>query len=95
MIDPASSSLPVPVSGRTISDDPLWTAARALEQNFLSEMLKAAGLDEARGTFGGGVGEDQFSSYIREAQAEAMVEAGGIGLAERLFHAISGRSDAG
>lgn len=70
------------------SEDPLWKAAQALEQNFLSEMLKSAGLGAMEGAFGGGIGEEQFASYLREAQADAMVEAGGIGLAERLFHAM-------
>ncbi len=83
------SPLPaVPARKAPDPDDPLWKAAKALEQNFLSEMLKAAGLGEMRGSFGGGIGEEQFASYLREAQADQMVEAGGIGLAERLFHAI-------
>lgn len=90
MIEPAGPApLPAaPVRKRPEADDPLWKAAQALEQNFLSEMLKAAGIGEARGAFGGGIGEEQFASYLREAQAGAMVEAGGIGLAERLFHAL-------
>lgn len=69
-------------------DTPTWHAAQELEVSFLSEMLKAAGFGEARETFGGGTGEEQFSSFLREAQAREMVRAGGIGLAEHFFHAL-------
>ena len=53
-----------------------WQAAQALEVNFLAEMLAAAGLDEESGAFGGGIGAEQFGSYLRQGQAEAMVRAG-------------------
>ncbi|MDJ0627383.1 MAG: rod-binding protein [Rhodobacter sp.] len=71
----------------------LREAAQALEATFLAEMLKSAGLGETRGGFGGGPGEDQFASFLRQAQAEEMVKAGGIGLAERLFEALKERGD--
>lgn len=91
MID-SPGSLPAPAlqpaQPRPWGDDPLWKAAQKLEQSFLSEMLKSAGLGAMKSEFGGGIGEDQFSSYLREAQAGAMVEAGGIGLAEQLFRAL-------
>ena len=38
-----------------------------------------------KGAFSGGIGEEQFASFLREGQAAAMVRAGGIGLAERLI----------
>jgi flagellar protein FlgJ len=95
MIDTIGPSALARPPDRPAADDPLWMAAQALEQNFLSEMLKSAGVGEARGAFGGGIGEEQFASYLREAQATAMTEAGGIGLAERLFHAITERSNDG
>jgi Rod binding domain-containing protein len=63
-------------------------AAQALESAFLAEMLKGAGLAEPPGSFGGGAGEAQFASFLREAYAGALVRAGGIGLAERLFEAL-------
>ena len=88
MIEPPGPPVPTPRTRELQRTDPLWTAAQALEQNFLAEMLKSAGVGEAPSAFGGGVGEDQFASYLREAQAGAMVEAGGIGLAERLFQAM-------
>lgn len=71
----------------------LWEAAQALEAGFVSEMLKAAGVGAPRQTFGGGIGEEQFASFLRDAQAREMVQAGGIGLAESLFEAMRARQD--
>lgn len=56
--------------------------AQKLEAAFLSEMLKSSGLGKAPDGFGGGAGEDQFTSFLRDAQSREMVKAGGIGLAE-------------
>ena len=75
-------------------DDALWDAAKKLEATFLSEMLKSAGLGASDGAFGGGIGEEQFTSFLRDSQASAMVEAGGIGLAESIYHAMRARADA-
>ena len=69
-------------------------AAENLEATFLSEMLKSAGFGAQKGSFGGGVGEDQFASFLRDAQAKEMVKSGGIGLAESLFEAMKARYDA-
>ncbi|MEL6464888.1 MAG: rod-binding protein [Pseudomonadota bacterium] len=71
----------------------LRAAAEKLEAAFLAEMLKSAGLGESRSAFGGGAGEDQFSSFLVQAQAEKMVQAGGIGLAETLFESLKERQD--
>lgn len=59
-----------------------------LEAVFLSEMLKASGVGETPSTFGGGIGEDQFASFLRDAQAREMVRAGGLGLASYFDQAI-------
>ncbi|MBS9717725.1 rod-binding protein [Pseudohalocynthiibacter aestuariivivens] len=56
-------------------------------------MLKAAGLGKSRESFGGGIGEEQFSSFLRQSQAEALVDRGGIGLAQSLFEALKDRQD--
>lgn len=72
----------------------LRAATRELETVFLTEMLESAGLGETEGPFTGGIGESQFASFLRAEQAARMVEAGGIGLAEQLFHALEARSDA-
>jgi len=66
----------------------LRRTAADLEAAFLAEMLGHAGLDGETGSFGGGIGEEQFASFLREQQARAMVEAGGIGLAERIFETL-------
>jgi Rod binding domain-containing protein len=71
----------------------LREAAEQLEVTFLSEMLKSAGFGKSRESFGGGVGEDQFGSFLRQAQAQEMVKSGGIGLAEKLFDALKLRAD--
>lgn len=92
-----SSILPVGSRPTTLSakDMALHEAAQKLEANFLAEMLKSAGLGESRSAFGGGMGEDQFSSFLVEEQAMAMVRAGGIGLTENLFQALKERSNDG
>jgi Rod binding domain-containing protein len=72
-------------------DATLLEAAKKLEATFLAEMLKAAGFGQTRDSFGGGTGEDQFASFLVEEQAAAMVEAGGIGLAESLFQSLKER----
>lgn len=70
----------------------LREAAEKLEAAFLAEMLKASRFGETPSEFGGGIGEDQFASFLRQAQAEGMVRAGGIGLAEQLFESLVRRS---
>lgn len=85
-----AQALPLPPS----TDAKLRAAAVALEATFLSEMLKSAGFGEARDSFGGGIGEENFQSFLRDAQARTMAEAGGIGLAEALFEALKVRHNA-
>ncbi|WP_143413001.1 rod-binding protein [Haematobacter missouriensis] len=48
-------------------------------------MLKSA---EVKSDLGGGAGEAQFASFLREAQAKQLVCAGGVGLSESLFTAL-------
>lgn len=83
-----------PSPAATRRDEKLMAAAHELEATFLAEMLKSAGLGETPESFGGGAGEDQFASFLRLEQARAMVGAGGIGLAERLFEAMKENADA-
>ena len=71
---------------------PLMKQAQALEASFLSEMLGYAGVGAPMEGFGGGIGEEQFASFLRDAEARQMVAHGGIGLAEHLFHALQERS---
>jgi Rod binding domain-containing protein len=73
------------------SDVKLRDAAQKMEATFLAEMLKSAGVGKPRDAFGGGEGEDHFSSFLRDAQAEEMAKSGGVGLAEALFEAMKVR----
>lgn len=75
------------------ADTRLREAAVELEATFLAEMLKYAGAGKAPEGFGGGIGEDQFASFLRLEQAREMAKQGGIGLAETLFHALKERQD--
>ncbi len=74
-------------------DTALRDAAQQLEASFLAEMLKSAGLGASSEEFGGGKGEDQFSSFLVQEQAMQMVKAGGIGLTESLFQALKERAN--
>lgn len=73
----------------------LLRAAQELETTFLTEMLRAAGLGESGGAFGGGAGEDHFRSFLVREQARGMVAAGGIGLTDSLVAALAGRGHDG
>lgn len=77
------------------NDARLMAVAQKLEASFLSEMLKSAGVGKTPESFGGGAGEDQFSSFLRQAQADEMVKAGGIGLAQSLFEALKEQDHGG
>lgn len=69
----------------------LLAKSKELEAAFLSEMLSHAGLGAAAESFGGGIGEERFASFLRDEQARAMAERGGIGLAEHIFRALARR----
>jgi peptidoglycan hydrolase FlgJ len=79
----ASASASGPQTGRRAV---LMEKAKALEAAFL--MLSYAGAEAAAGSFSGGVGEEQYASFLRDAQAKSIVEHGGIGLAEKLFQSL-------
>ena len=70
----------------------LKEAAAELEAVFLSEMLKSAGFGKTSEAFGGGVGEEQFSSFLADQQARAFAQSGGVGLAEHIFKAMVARA---
>ena len=70
----------------------MMEVAQSLEAQFLSEMLKSAGVGTTPSAFGGGSGEDQFASFLRDEQAKQMTAAGGIGLAQALFDAMVERA---
>lgn len=96
MTDPLLPVPPRTALPRQAADDTaaLRRLAGDLEAAFLSEMLGHAGLGTVSDSFGGGIGEEQFASFLRQEQAAAMVRTGGIGLAESLFRAMTeGRHD--
>lgn len=84
---PAAPHASAPMQAR--QDEAMRKAAVALEASFLSEMLRQAGLGESSGAFSGGIGEEQFASFLRDEQAKLMAQAGGIGLAETIFQAMN------
>jgi len=65
--------------------------AEAFEAAFLAEMLKHSGINETP-SFGGGAGEDAFSSLLTQEYATLLAERGGIGLAERVFEVLQQRT---
>ena len=67
----------------------LRNAAERLEAGYLSQMFKSAGLGEFQSEFSGGAGEEHFASFLRDEQAKAVVRAGGIGLSEHLYQALT------
>lgn len=78
-----------PITAQPLSrHDQLVQKAEELEANFLSEMLAHSGLGEMQGSFGGGEGEAQFSSFLRQEQARLIVQNGGIGLSELIFNSM-------
>lgn len=89
LVIPSSPAAP----GGPTKTDALRKQAQDLEAAFLSEMLAHTGLDADSEDFGGGIGENQFGSFLREEQAKMMVSRGGIGLGESLFRALSERGN--
>lgn len=79
---------------QTQRDEMLMQKSKALETAFLSEMLAFTGLGEVSEGFGGGAGEEQFASFLRQEQARLIVERGGIGLAEQIFDSLKSRGGA-
>lgn len=86
---PAPTDKPSPLSPARSAL--LMKKAQEMETAFLSEMLSYTGLDAQKGAFSGGVGEDQFASFLRDTQAKAMVAHGGIGLSQTIFNALARR----
>lgn len=82
-MDIAPITLPTPSR-----HDQLMAKAEELEATFLAEMLAHSGLGEMQGAFGGGQGEAQFTSFLRQEQARLIVQQGGMGLAELIFNSM-------
>lgn len=67
-------------------------AAEAFEAAFLGEMLQYTGINEMPSAFGGGAGEQAFSSFLTEEYARLLSAKGGIGIAERVFEILKQRA---
>ena len=63
-------------------------AAEALEAHFLAEFLKESGVGALPNGFGGGAGEDQFSSFLSQEYAKEMAQSGGIGLQSAIIRSL-------
>ena len=68
-------------------DSKLWELAKSLESTFLEEMLSQTGL-ESSSAFGGGIGEEQFTSFLTKTRAEVLTQSGGIGLAKAIYDSL-------
>lgn len=90
-MNPISPNLPQAPSPQTA----IRRSAEALETAFLAEMLKNAGVFKPAESFGGGEGEEQFTSFIADAQARAMVARGGLGLADHIERSLIARQNGG
>jgi peptidoglycan hydrolase FlgJ len=92
-----SATNPLPPAGKADlplppdRDAQLLNAAKQLEAGFIAEMLKSAGLGKSRQSFGGGAGEEGFASFLLRAQADKIVQAGGFGLARKIYEDLKAR----
>ena len=68
--------------------DRLRAIAQEFEASFLAEMLRAAKFGEPAGSFGGGIGEEHFASFLVDAQAQQLAARGGLGLAEVILRSL-------
>jgi len=89
----AAGSPSIDASGKKVSADDakktaMHNAAQAFEASFIAEMLKSAGVGKARDSFGGGAGEEAFSSFLVSAQAEKLAQGGGFGLSEKIYQSL-------
>lgn len=83
-----------PVAQSATATRRMRQAAEDLEATFLAEMLKPMGAGAPREEFGGGAGEDQFSSFLVEQEAKAMARHGGIGLGEAIYRSLAAHAGA-
>lgn len=87
-IGPSATAVPLSQPDR---DRDIRAAAEAFEAAFLAEMLKHSGINETP-SFGGGAGEDAFSSMLTQEYASLLAQRGGLGLADRVFEVLKQRT---
>ena len=54
-------------------------------------MLQYTGINAMPSAFGGGAGEEAFSSFLTEEYGRLLAERGGIGIAEQVFRVLEQR----
>ena len=87
--DVISETPNVGTTGKMPKRDPkLWAAATALEATFLAEMMKAAKIGAPRDTFGGGIGEEQFSTLLVDEYARGLAGRTDTGLSEAIYRGL-------
>ena len=88
MVNISSITPLAPAGGQTSEKAPspeaLHETAQAFEAVFIAEMLTHAGLDKALAGASGQGGE-MFSRMLLDKYAEAMADAGGFGVAEKIY----------
>ncbi|MEM1344188.1 MAG: rod-binding protein [Pseudomonadota bacterium] len=92
MADPLLSSAAVSPGVPSPQRQPaasLEAAAQGFEAVFLTEMLKHAGLGQARNAFGGGPGEAGFSGMLVREYAQAIAATGTTGIAEAVARRLA------
>lgn len=72
-------------------DNQMRNASHEIEASFLSTILNATNPSTSSSFFGGGIGEEQFKSFLVNAQASVISESGAIGLAESLFQSLAAK----
>lgn len=98
VMNPASAAPPAPLQTSPVPLTRTSTAAarqvaQDLEAAFLAVMLKPMGAAATPDSFGGGMGEEQFSSFMVDEQARLLATRGGLGLSETIFRSIIGSGD--
>lgn len=84
---PFSATQTIQPHAKRVAPPAAWETAQKLEATFLAEMLKSAGFGKTA-SFSGGIGEEQFASFQRQALADEMVKAGGLGLANAFYQSM-------
>lgn len=79
---------PSPLDPAARKDAAAHKAAKDFEATFIAEMLKSSGLNEMPQGFGGGAGEEAFSSFLTQEYAKLMTERGGLGLSQRIYETL-------
>jgi Rod binding domain-containing protein len=72
----------------TDQDRVLRERAQQFEAVYIAEMLKHTGINAMPMSYGGGEGEEAFSSFLTQEYARLLAVRGGIGLAEQIFAAL-------